>query len=673
MSRTPTFLAARLAELNQPDDRVLRDGLILDALGDASPAVREVAAAWAARLLTPATLLPLMADPVDSVRRNAALAALERQGPYALTAVAQLASGADPDVAMFACQVLGGIGSREAAPALLAALGRSEVNVVQAAAEALGRLRLHDAVPPLVAMLGRETWLQLAAVDALGAIGSADAVEPLLALVPESFVAIPALDALRRIGDPAALPPLLGLLLDPRQASLRVPLLHGLGGVLPSAARSQLLVNAGHAIEADHGPDGLWAFLAARLAGEDDDPDVQGGLSSSGDDRSRTRGGTASLRAAGLIVLGTGVHSLLPLVVRRAADPDYATWIIPAARRLPSAAAAGCAALLTHPDGEVRAGAVRLMEPDVIGIARLLDLLTDQDPGVRLAAIEAVGSLADPVAAPTLARYLENGTAPQAVAAARAIARLPEAAIAGALEARLDESASDAVVAGALTVLGEVRVAALDERVMRLAGSTARPVRRAALRATARIPGAAADVLLFRALADRDPSQQVEALELLVSRGGERVLTTLLAMLGVADSLRYHVIRALGRLGQVRAAAPLEALFRSAPLHEQLEILAAVERLGSPGSRVFMAECLTHAHAEIRRAAAQGLSTLATADDLELLHRLAGNPDWVLRGEAARAFGRLGLPEGRPPLLDLVRDLEPVVARTARAALGSCP
>ena len=77
--------------------------------------------------------------------------------------------------------------------------------------------------------------------------------------------------------------------------------------------------------------------------------------------------------------------------------------------------------------------------------------------------------------------------------------------------------------------------------------------------------------------------------------------------------------------------------------------------------------------AEIRRAAAQGLSTLATADDLELLHRLAGNSDWVLRGEAARAFGRLGLPEGRPPLLDLVRDLEPVVARTARAALGSCP
>lgn len=671
MSRTPTFLSARLAALDRPDDRMLRDGLILDALGDASPAVREVAVAWAARSLAPAALLPLMADAVDSVVRNAALAALERQGPFAVTAVAQLTGDADPDVAMFACQVLGGIGSREAGPALFTALRRPEVNVVQAAAEALGRLQLAAAVPALVAMLHRESWLQLAAVDALGAIGSPHAVEPLLALVPDSFVAMPALDALRRIGDPSAMPAVLGLFLDPHQLHLRVALLHALGGVLPAAAPSNLLTDAGRRIETDHTPGGIWAFLAARLTGdEDDEPGIP---TDTGDDRSRTRGGSAGQRAAGQLVLALGLHSLTPLVVRRAADPDCAAWIVPAARRFPSCAAAGGEALLAHPDGEVRAGAVRLLEPGTIGVTRLLALVDDPEPAVRLATIDALGVLSDPVAAPTLARYLDGGTTPQAAAAARALARLPEAVIADTLRTRLDETAGDAAVTAALTVLAEVRVAALDERVMRLAGATGSPVRKSALRATSRIPGAAAEVLLFRALADRDASQQIEALELLVRRGGERVLTTLLAMLGIADSLRYHVIRALGRLGQPGAAAPLEALFRSAPLHEQLEILASVERLGNPGSRHFMAECLNHSNAEIRRAAAQGLSTLATADDLELLHRLAANPDWVLRGEAARAFGRLGLPEGRTPLLELVRDLEPVVARTARAALGSCP
>ena len=673
MTRTPTFLSTRLAGLNSPVDRLLRDGLILDALGDGSPAVREVAVAWAARSLAPATLLPLMADSVDAVLRNAALAALERQGPFAVTAVARLTRDADPDVAMFACQVLGGIGSREAGPELLEAMQRTEVNVVQAAAEALGRLQLDEAVPALVAMLSRETWLQLAAVDALGAISDTRAVEPLLALIPDSFVAIPALDALRRIGDPAALPPLLALLLDSRQAHLRVPLLRALGGLLPGAVPSELLASAGRTIEGDHAPEGLWAFLAARLTGEDDAADPTAAPSPVMDDRSRLRGGGASLRAAALLVLATGVNSLVPLVVRRAADPDCAAWIVPAARHLGLSAASAGPALLAHPDATVRAGAVRLLEPELVGRTQLLALLADPEAVVRLAAIEAAGLLGDPGTAAALAPFLEYGDAPQAVAAARALARLPEAVIAETLLARLAETASEATVGAALTVLAEVRVATLDERVMHLAGVTGSPVRRAALRATARIPGAAAEVLLFRALADRDASQQVEALELLVSRGGERVFTTLLAMLGIADSLRYHVIRALGRLGQVRAAALLEGLFRTAPLHEQLEILAAVERLGSPGSRPFMVECLTHEQAEIRRAAARGLATLATADDFDLLQRLAGSSDWVLRGEAARAFGRLGLPEGRQPLLDLVRDLEPVVARTARIALGSCP
>ena len=40
---------------------------------------------------------------------------------------------------------------------------------------------------------------------------------------------------------------------------------------------------------------------------------------------------------------------------------------------------------------------------------------------------------------------------------------------------------------------------------------------------------------------------------------------------------------------------------------------------------------------------------------------------------AARFLDWLALPEGRAQLLDLVRDLEPVVARTARISLASCP
>ena len=129
MTRTPAFLSSRLEALSHPAERSLRDALIIEALGDPSPAVRDVAVAWAARCLEPGELLPCMADDADAVLRNAALAALERQGPYAVEAVGRLTSDPDPDVAMFACQVLGGIGSVEATPSLLVALARPEVNL----------------------------------------------------------------------------------------------------------------------------------------------------------------------------------------------------------------------------------------------------------------------------------------------------------------------------------------------------------------------------------------------------------------------------------------------------------------------------------------------------------------------------------------------------------------
>ena len=671
MPASPAELAARLAALVRPGDQGKRDALILESLGDGSPAVREIAVAWAARCLAPTALVPLIADEADSVRRNAALAALERQGPFALPAVAELTASADTDVAMFACLVLGSLGTRAAGPALLRAVARPEVNVVQAAAEALGRLRLPEAVPPLSRLLASEPWLQLAAADALGAIGDPAAVKPLLALIPDSFVSIPALEALRRIGSAEALPVLIPLLLDPARADLRAPLVRAIAGMLPRSSSSELLSAAAESIEADHATSGLWQFLADRLSGLDDDPELVGNVSGAVDDRSQARGGSTIMRAAGAVVLAAGIRSLLFLLLRRVADPDYAAWIIPAARQFSSPGVETVIlAHLRHPDPEVRAGAIRVLAPSVIGLERLLPLLGDQESGVRLAAIDALGELGDPAAAVALAPILEGDSALEIAASIRALSSLPAGSLIAPLRSRLADGTAEAVVLPALAVLGRIHVEPCDARILELAASSTGALRRAALRAVAPIPGAAAEVVLLRALADRDAAQQIEALELLVERGGERVLVTLVALLGVADSLRYHVIRALGRLGLPGGAGPLEALFVSAPLHEQLEILASLGRLGHSGSRSFLAERVESSHAEIRRAAAPGFAALAKPEDLPLLQQMANSPDWLLREEAARALGRLALPAGRQPLLDLARDLEPEVARAARAALG---
>ena len=51
--------------------------------------------------------MPLVAEEANAILRNSALAALERQGPYAVAAVERMLTESDADVAMFACQVLG--------------------------------------------------------------------------------------------------------------------------------------------------------------------------------------------------------------------------------------------------------------------------------------------------------------------------------------------------------------------------------------------------------------------------------------------------------------------------------------------------------------------------------------------------------------------------------------
>jgi HEAT repeat protein len=75
----------------------------------------------------------------------------------------------------------------------------------------------------------------------------------------------------------------------------------------------------------------------------------------------------------------------------------------------------------------------------------------------------------------------------------------------------------------------------------------------------------------------------------------------------------------------------------------------------------------------MRRAAAQGLSEVAGIDQLPVLIPLAADADWNIRNEAARALGRLATPETRAVLLTLVRDVESVVAATARASLELLP
>src|SRR4051812_5192559 len=211
----------RLAALEALPEGPRGEEMILAALEDESAVVRERAIRLATRYVEPHVLGELVADEANAIRRNAAITALERQGPYAVPHLRTMLVRPDVDVVMFALQMLSRIGDPLAVHGVLPLVRHPDPNVSQAAIEALGQLRHREAVPTLLELLGSDLWLQLAAIDALGEVGDPAAVGPLLALVPDSMAAEPAVIALQRIAAPESLEALLRKLVVVREQSIR--------------------------------------------------------------------------------------------------------------------------------------------------------------------------------------------------------------------------------------------------------------------------------------------------------------------------------------------------------------------------------------------------------------------------------------------------------------------
>jgi HEAT repeat protein len=375
----------------------------------------------------------------------------------------------------------------------------------------------------------------------------------------------------------------------------------------------------------------------------------------------------APAQAAAGIALVAGLGELYVPVLRRIAAGSPWAERLWAARAQPSDEQVS--ALLGHGDAQVRRGLLLAGRFGAAALPGLLARLDDPDGEVRAAACRALGALGDARAAGVLIERLRTSEGEERDEAAAALGRFPPEAL-GGLGTCLDPRAGDPVAVAALEAVRLAQAQAFEPEVLALTRAPAPDVRLAALRAAAALPGARAEMVLFRALADREERVQIEALDLLVDREGDRAATTLIALLSTADSLRFRVIRALGRLRAAAAASKLEALYASAPLHERIEIVRALATIAPPGVTDFLRLRLRAPERELRHVAALGLARAAGPDDLSTLLAMAADEDWTLRNQAAQGLGRLGLAEGRSALLTLTRDVEPVVARTARQALA---
>jgi len=645
----------RLVALHDMDEAE-RLVVILAALEDEAPAVREQAVRYAARYLEPARLVRLVANDERAVLRNGAIAALERQGPYAVQPLESvLAAPADAELAMFTLQVLARIADHHSAAAVLPFVRHANANVAQAAIEALGAFRAAEAVPDLLALMGGNLWLQLASVNALGEIGDARAAGPLLELAPDSLLAIPALHALGKLPAAAVAEPLAQLVCDVREPASREAAILALAGVVAPDPSDPASSRALDLLAAAAGEPTLLRMLQGCISATDDAPDPS---------RLRT--------AAATLVVGAPVGAAwAPALAALAAQGE--TDRIAALLRVRGAQVNALVAAQYREGGpRARSILVEFASHDAITPSMRLEALRDPHALVRAAGCRALGSLQLAESVAPLVQLLKVGCDEERAAAASALARHPSGQLAP-LAACLGSTAEPQLLIQALGVLEATGGQAHLDRLLELAHHASAPVRRAALRVLAGLGDRRVEPLLLKALADVDPEVPSEALELLVQRGGERTLDNLMALLSLSDSLRFRVIRALGRLRVARAAAKLEALYPHCALHEQLEVIGALVLIAAPDVRDFLRARLTEPNLELRRAAARGLASLAGAGDLPQLASLAFDDDWNVRNEAARGLSRLPLEETRPLLLTLARDVESVVAVTAREAFTGAP
>ena len=129
------------------------------------------------------------------------------------------------------------------------------------------------------------------------------------------------------------------------------------------------------------------------------------------------------------------------------------------------------------------------------------------------------------------------------------------------------------------------------------------------------------------------------------------------------------MIRALGNCRARPAATRLRDLYLECGPHEQFQIIWALLRISPPWLADFLLRRLEEPDLDMRRAAAQGLAEAAGPSTWRCCSALADDADWDIRNSAARGLGRHGDAGGRATLLTLARDVESVVAATARAAL----
>ena len=534
-----------------------------------------------------------------------------------------------------AAEILGDLGDPSAIPQLIRSIGNQDPQVRVRVVTALGRIGTGAVVVPLIDRLDDDkAEVRLAAVEQLMATGDRRAVIPLVGLFtePSIEVRVASITAVGRLGDRAALPALLRLLRDPNE-QIKKAAVTALGNLEAAEATDtlvQLLQTGSDSFRAEV------AFALGHIARSA--PAGAGGREAL--DALVEALASGPLRAAATEALTAAGRTAVPALIAHLQgklDGDPAT-VVALLRDIGDPRATP--ALVSELDRgrlgkELVLDALRALG-DGRALVPVLGLVSDKDPGVRLAAMRALRPLLGKGsrAADVIGDLLDDPEIEIRILAAEYLG------IMGA-DVALPELAKLATARDGDLRLRQAAVAALGEIGQPRATPTLLGILRGGPPA---LEPAAANALIYI----QDPASVAPLLDVIDD---------------AQDSpTRAAAVRTLGGVLRDRrsdeARRALERLAGDATLDVSLSAIAALGAMADPASQGALARLARTGQIDRRRAAVEALGNLpgATGDEVAslLLDQLRSTDDRIAAA-AAWSLGKRRVASARPVLLRATR------------------
>ncbi len=621
-----------LALLDSPDSESIREGAYLagkERLEEAVPAlvkhlhnpdigVQEAADRALRRIGGPKVaqgVIPLLRSE-DAPVRNLAMDLLRTVGATDMDSLCQLLHDNDPDIRIFASDILGSTASVLAVAPLSGALLRDpEVNVRYQAAVSLGELAFPEAASSLNKALEDDEWVRFSVIEALIKIRAESSVGALLKALDSSseLVASIIVDALGEMGNLKAVPMLMRRL-DSTSGPLRNKIVTSivkiLGGkslpLLGAAERRKLHEYMLAAIKDDDpdvqdamvkglastkGPGASPAIFKLALALDPDREherlvpmiDALGAIGFNADVAEMVKNGNEYAQHIGVEVFSrapcrAGVELFKELFWDKPRDLQRAIIIALATQCLPEDQDFFLDVLGRHDDGNILKAALLFLgrKGDSSEISPYVTVLLDHPyDDVKEAALDACIALHDPV---TIGHFMAMSTSDvplQRMMAIHALGAMDVKAYEQIIMRGLGDPVPD-VRRVALEALGRICPIppAYQDRIEGMASDPDSEVRLAVITVLGNCDASRLDVCLLRGLDDPDTWVKARCIESLGRRMVAPAIPRMVEMLG--DENQLIVIKAIEALGETGGELAFRSLFTLMD-HENPEIQQAAE------------------------------------------------------------------------------------------------